>query len=206
MTTIAPIILSDGVLIEKIAVKAQDLLAFTTEMKEKRPEEYALFQKMFEKSVASLEKANEAERVAKEKEAKRLADEEKKATTKAMEKYIMERFSWVMKKGKESYCEGNHSGELAIGFLRNERWDAEAFDTFLNNHAGDAEDYLNGAKSGTNFTVSVRSIYDKCHKDGLSKKWVCEFSWEESYDSPFDECYSSGDAVCDDSDSDDDYE
>ena len=215
MTSITPIILSDGVLIEKIAIKAGDLLAFTAEMKEKRPEEYALFQKMFEKSVASLEKATftpdeawvaEKKRVEDAKEAKRLEHEKKKALHKAMDSYITKRFQWVMKKGKDYHEEGNMSYSFQIAFLRQEEWDAEAFDKILNNLANGAEGYLNDVKTGTDFTINISMMDDKCHKDGLSKKWLCEFSWEDNCNDAFADVYDRGDDVCDDTDSDDDDE
>jgi hypothetical protein len=207
-------ILHDGVLIEKPTFT--DLLALTTEMK---PEGYALLQKMFEKSVASLEQLTEEEREAKKKallaeaeelKKKRLLAEaeelkKKKAIKKEMTDYISKRFSWLMKRGVECYNEGNMSHEITIAFLRKEEWDAEAFDKALNELAGDAEGYLNEAKTSLDFTINVHAN-DKFHKDGLSTKWLCELSWDDGRYNPFDEVYARGDEVCDDTDSDDDDE
>jgi hypothetical protein len=214
MTTPSIDTLSNGELAEKIALKAKDLLDFTREMKEKRPEEYALFQKMFEKSVATLEATftpdeawvAEKKRVEDAKEAKRVEHEKKKAIKKAMEKYIEKRFNWVMKKGKEFHEQGNLSYSFKIAFLRQEEWDAEDFDKVITNHAEEAEGYLNEVKTGTDFTIHIGMCHDKCHKDGLSKKWLCEFSWEDTYNDAFAEVYDRGDEVCDDTDSDDDAE
>ena len=126
--------------------------------------------------------------------------------------YIRERLNYVLKFGNTLYCQGKESNDFETGFVRKEEWDCEKFGEHLNMIAKDDEQKLNAVKSGTHFTISMRMIHDKVHKDGLSRKFIVKFSWEPVFNNPFDDMYGSNDrykgkrTVCDDEDSDDEFE
>jgi len=129
--------------------------------------------------------------------------------------YIRGRMNYVLKEAERRYGDLfiRPEGRFQIGFSRKEEWSCEKFDEILGIVAVGDENALNIIKSGTQFTITVRMIQDKVHKDGEPRKFVVEFSWEPTGVNPFkymrenDRNYRYGGErnICNDDDSDDGF-
>jgi hypothetical protein len=133
--------------------------------------------------------------------------------------YINQRLNHLLNEGKRLHSSDGgvvrHTeyGCLQIGFVRKEEWDCEKFDEILNVIADSYENGLNAVKSGTRFTITIRMIHDKVHKDGLTRKFVVGLDWEPTGICPFEvfkknlvKTTLEGERkVCDDDDSDDGF-